>query len=195
MDIKLFFGIAAAVITVIAYYPYIKDIFQKKTKPHAYTWLIWGITQGTAAAILLYGGGSFGAISMIAGTLLVLFVSLLSFKYGTKNITISDTFVLITALLAIIVWWQLNNPLLAVLMVSIIDGLGYIPTYRKSFIEPWSETLSFWVAMIVVNLLILLSLSEYNFLTITYVATLAVGNTIVLILCIARRKIISKPII
>jgi len=193
MDIKLFFGVTAAIITVVAYYPYIRDIFQRKTKPHAYTWLIWGITLGTAAAILLYGGGNFGAISMMAGTLLVLFVFLLSFKYGTKNITRGDTVVLILALLAIIIWWQLDNPLLAVLMVSAIDGLGYIPTYRKSFIEPWSETLSFWAAMVVVNILILLSLSEYNFLTVTYVTTLAVGNTIVLILCIVRRKIVPKP--
>ncbi|HEC32831.1 MAG TPA: hypothetical protein ENI63_01055 [Candidatus Kaiserbacteria bacterium] len=194
MDIKLFFGITAAIITVVAYYPYIRDIFQGKTKPHAYTWLIWGITQGTAAAILLYGGGNFGAISLVAGTLLVLFVFLLSFKYGTKSITKIDTAVLIVALLAVAVWWQLNNPLLAVLMVSAIDGLGYIPTFRKSFVEPWSETLSFWTSMVVVNFLILLSLSEYNFLTVTYIATLAAGNIAVLIICIVRRIIIPKPV-
>lgn len=193
MEIKLFIALTAALITVVAYYPYVRDIFKRKTKPHAYTWLIWGITQGTAAVILLYGGGKFGVISLILGTLLVSFVFLLSLKYGTKNITKSDTAILIAALFAIVVWWQLNNPVLAVLMVSAIDGLGYIPTYRKSWVAPWSETLSFWFAMVVVNILILLSLSEYNILTVMYVSTLAVANAVELGLCIMRRKVVAKP--
>lgn len=41
IDLKLIFSIGASIITIVVYYPYIKDIFLEKTKPHIYTWLIW----------------------------------------------------------------------------------------------------------------------------------------------------------
>lgn len=191
-DIKFLFAILATTITVVAYYQYIRDIFLKKTKPHTYTWLVWAITQGTAATAILYGGGRFATISLAIGTLLVIFIFFLSFKYGTKNITRSDTFVLIVALLAIVVWWKLERPMLAVLMVSVIDGLGYIPTYRKSFIDPWTETPMFWFAMIIAGVLTLFANAEYNFLTVTYIGTLIAANIILLSILLVRRKLMRS---
>ena len=193
IDFKLVIAIVATLLTVAAYFPYLRDLFQRKTKPHLYTWLIWAITQGTATVALLHGGGKFGAISLVVGTALVVVVLLLSFKYGTKNITKSDTFILVVALLAIVVWWQLKNPFIAVLMVSAIDGLGYIPTLRKSFAKPWSETLSFWGVMAIISALTIIANAEYNELTVMYLATLAVANTVVFTLCFFRRKVVQKP--
>ena len=192
MDYKLIIAIIAASLTVIAFIPYLRDIFARKTKPHLFTWLIWGITQGTAVAALLYGGGKFGSISLIVGVIIVFIVFLLSFKYGTKDITTSDKVILILALLAIVIWWQLDNPLVAVLMISAIDGAGYIPTIRKSLEDPWSETLSFWFMMSIVCFLAIISIAEYNFLTVTYLLVISVANMFVFFLCTARRKVIAK---
>jgi hypothetical protein len=125
---------------------------------------------------------------------LVAVVFLLSFKYGTKNITRSDTGILVLALLAVVVWWQTNNPLYAVLMVTVIDALGYIPTLRKSWGEPYSETLSFWFTMILVTILTILSLSEYNLLTLTYLGMLVIANMVVLVFCGLRRRYVQKPV-
>lgn len=186
-------ALIATILTIIGYVPYFRDIFAKKTKPHLFTWLIWATTQGTAAAALLYGGGKFGVMSLIIGTLLVSVIFVLSFKYGTKNITRSDTIMLVVALLAILVWWQLNNPLLSVLMISAIDGLGYIPTLRKSYAEPYSETISFWIIMAVVSILTIISNAEYNFLTVTYLAVLITGNTTVATICYVRRRVVHIP--
>lgn len=194
MDIKLFFAIASVIVLVIGYFPYFKDIFAKTTKPHAYTWLIWAITQGTAAAAAFYGGANWGTLSLVGGTVLVIFVFFLSLKYGTKNISRSDTFILVLALSAIAVWWLTNNPLLSVLMVTVIDGMGYIPTLRKSWTEPWSETLSFWLAMAIVSMLTIFSLGDINWLTAPYLVVLAVLNIVVLFTCILRRQHIPKPI-
>ena len=38
-----FLGFAATVIALISYVPYFRDIFVEKTKPHAFTWFIWGV--------------------------------------------------------------------------------------------------------------------------------------------------------
>lgn len=192
-DFKLIISLVATALTVYGYYPYFKDIFSDKTKPHLYTWLVWAITQGTATVAIWQGGGKYAILSFIIGTVLVVVVLLLSLKYGTKNITKSDTLALIVALLAIIVWWKLENPLLAVLMVSIIDIFGYIPTLRKSFSEPWSETLLFWAIMALTDILIVFSIEEYNLQTVIYPATLIIANVGVWSICFFRRKIIQNP--
>ena len=188
MDIKLILAIISIIIGVGACYPYLRDIFSNKTKPHAYSWLIWAITQGVAFAGILHGGGAWGVASDGAFTLLAVLLFMLSFKYGTKNITKSDTVILIFALLSIVVWVQLDQSLLAVIMVTIIDVLGYIPTIRKTYIDPWSETLESWFAFAISNLLSLFALSEYNAITLTYVGVVLVVNMVISTVCFLRRR-------
>jgi len=167
MDIKIILTIIATIIGVVAFFPYLKDTFSLKTKPHAYTWLIWAITQGTAV--------------------------LFSLKYGTKNITKSDTAILIAILVAIVVWWQLDQPLISVIMVSVIDVIGYVPSFRKSWREPWSETLISWVLFSISNIFAILALKEYNLLTVTYLAAITSANIALFLLCFFRREFIPKP--
>ena len=194
IDLKLILALLSTAITIGAYYPYIRDISRGTTKPHLYTWLVWLLTQATATAALWYGGGNFATISLTVGTLLVLLIVVLNFKSGTTNITRGDKLVLALALFAILLWWQLKSPLLSLLMVSAIDGVGYLPTFRKSYAEPWSETLSFWGAMVIAGVLALWASGQYNLLTITYLATLTTANTILFMICLLRRRSVNKPV-
>ncbi len=192
MDIKLILSVLASLITIFAYYPYIRDIFKGKTKPHSITWLIWLITTGVATLGIWQGGGYFSAISMSILTLLVAFVFLLSFKNKTTNITVSDLLILFLSFLSIFLWWKANNPVLAILLISLIDGLGYIPTFRKSFHSPYEETLIFWIAMFIAHIFILLSNEQYNLLTVPYVLTVILASSILIGILIFRRKIIKN---
>lgn len=192
MDIKIILTIIATIICVVAFFPYFKDTFSLKTRPHTYTWLIWAITQGTAVFGIWYGGGGWGALNLTVGTLFVIAVFLFSLKYGTKNITKSDTAILIVALSAIVVWWQLDKPLISVMMISAIDVIGYIPSFRKSYQEPWSETLISWILFSVSNIFAILALKEYNLLTVTYLVAITSTNIALFLLCFFRRQIIPK---
>ena len=193
MDTKIILTIIATVIGVVAFIPYLKDTFSLRTKPHAYSWLIWTITMGTAVVGIWYGGGGWGALNLTVGTLFVFAVFLFSLKYGEKNITRSDTVILIAALLAIVVWWQLDKPLISVLMVSAIDVIGYIPSFRKSYQEPWSETLISWILFSVSNIFAILALKEYNLLTVTYLAATTSANIALFLFCFFRRQFVPKP--
>ena len=195
INIKLMFAILATVVIVGgAFLPYIRDIFRGKTKPHAYTWSVWTITQGTAAAGLIKGKGGWGTLALIIGTVFCLLIFLLSLKYGTRNITKGDTVVLAAALLAIVVWWQLESPLLAIFMVSVIDVLGYMPSFRKTFEEPWTETAISWAVFSLANILIIFALSEYNLLTLTYLVAITFANFTLLAICLIRRRVIPKKV-
>jgi hypothetical protein len=188
MDFKFLFSIVGVMVGSVGFLPYFRDIFRKKTQPHAYTWFILVITQGIGTIAILHGGGEIGALWLAINTLLAFFVLILSFRYGTKNITKTDTIVLIAALCAIVIWWRLNNPYLATLMASAIDFAAAIPTIRKSFYEPRSETISLWICFTIANFLSIVALKDYNFLTLFYLVTISIGNILIVLTCLVRRQ-------
>ncbi len=192
INFKFTLSIIAGILTVVSYIPYIISILNKKTKPHIYTWFIWAITQGTAAVAVVYGGGSFGSIALFVGTILVILIFSLSFKFGSKNITKNDTITLFIALFIILFWWISNNLYISIFLITLIDIIGYIPTIRKTYYNPYSEKIIFWLLMVIVNLLIIFSVTEYNFFTIIYVSMLLIMNFTMCILMILRRIHIKK---
>lgn len=48
MDFKVGLAIVAIAMTVVGYFFYFKDIFANKTKPHAFSWLVWASLTGIA---------------------------------------------------------------------------------------------------------------------------------------------------
>ncbi|MBI3573487.1 hypothetical protein HY090_00360 [Candidatus Kaiserbacteria bacterium] len=194
IDFKLIAAAIAPIFSMLAYVPYITGIFKGTVRPHVYSWLIWTLSTGTATAGLWYGGGGWAAVSATIGVVFTFLFFLLSFKYGTKNITTSDTFFLLFALAAIGVWWQLHQPLLAIILVSLIDLSAYAPTYRKSWEEPWSETMLPWVLWAVQGCLLIIALKNYNPLTLTFIlSTTVLANFLLIAILFFRRRIIPKP--
>jgi hypothetical protein len=192
MELKILFACVAIILMLVGYYPYLKDLFLRKTQPHLYTWLIWAITATIASAGVFVGGGDLGVLPMLAGTIMVIVVCLLSTIYGSKNITRSDTITLLLALAAIVIWIQVGSPLIAVLLVTAIDAFGYIPTFRKTYQEPWTETSTFWLLITISYLFTILASSELNMLTTSYLITIGSINILLFILIHIRRKTIEK---
>ncbi len=190
MDIKFFFGVASGILAVISFIPYLLDVLRGKTKPHSYTWLIWSIIQTTGTIAIFLNNGGWGALNLAVGSLLCVLIFALSLKYGTKNITRFDTALLIGALLAIAVWIFTKNALYSVILVSVIDFTGYLPTARKGYEEPHTETISLYVMNAMTDILGLLALSTYSATTVLYLATLLFANSsLVALLTLRRRQI------
>jgi len=190
IDIKLIFAIISTIVGISGLLPYIRDITLKKTRPHSFTWLIWAITQGTATAALWYGKGGFGAIGLALGTCASTLILLLSLRYGEKNITRSDIIFFTIAILAILIWWLMHNPLLSLILVCFIDLIAFIPTFRKSYNNPWTETILAWEAGAISNIFAILALNQYNVLTLTYIVVIFSSNiAFITFLLIRRRKI------
>jgi hypothetical protein len=190
LDIKLFWSLLSIPLTIFLFIPYIIDIFKRKTQPHIYTWFIWSITMVIAIAWWYQWWWELLLITLWLPSLFVIFTFILSLKYGTKDITKFDIWILLLAIFSIFIFLALDNPLFAILLVSFIDALWYIPTFRKAFKNPYSETLIFWWGGIFLSILMILSLHEYNLLTLTYILTIWLSDLWLSLLIIYRRKTI-----
>ena len=191
-DIKTIFGALAVILTLIGYVPYFRDIFKRTTRPHIFSWFIWGITTGIVYALQVSAGGGPGTWVTLVLVLIFVAVFFLSFKHGTKDITKTDIIFLILALSALPLWLIVKQPVLSIILLATIDILGFIPTIRKSWNDPYSETLSFYVITTFRHGITVLALSQYNIITILYPLTWILANATFSLILIARRKKI-KP--
>ncbi len=191
IEFKIILGIIAVIIGLISYFPYIRNIFRGKTKPHAYSWLVWTILTGTAFFVQILNKGGAGAWVTGLTAVFCLVVFILALKKGEKNITLSDKLSLGSAFLALLIWYLTSNPLIAVILIIIIDALGFYPTFRKSYHKPHEETaIMFFLAGLKFGIAII-ALESYTPITYLFPVYLVISNWILVSMLLIRRKQLS----
>ena len=191
---KEFLGLIAVILGFVGFYPYFRDIFRGKTKPHLFTYLIWSIVTALAFLGQWTSGGGPGAWTTGTMEVLTVFVLILSFKYGTEDVTKTDVVFLVVALGAIIPWWLMHDPTLSVIIATIIDVCAFFPTIRKTYNDPSSETLTTWVLNILRHSLSILALTNLLLVTYIYPAALAIMNVVVVAVIVGRKGRVKASI-
>jgi hypothetical protein len=172
MQYKTLFGLFAVLISFVGYAPYFKDIFAHKTKPHALSWLIWASLSGITFGIQISNNGGAGTWLTGCNALLALFVFFLSFKYGERNIVMTDWISLPLAGFALGLWLILGNGLASVLLASLTEAIGFVPTIRKAFHRPHEETALLYFLYAISSTLSVLALDNFNLVNACYPAAL-----------------------
>jgi hypothetical protein len=190
-DIKIFLGGAATCIALISYVPYFRDIFAGKTKPHAFSWLIWALLTGIGFAGQAADNGGPGSWVSAVTAVLCFSVFLLALSRGEKNITRSDWWCLTVSLATIPLWIVTSTPLWSMILVTIIDTIGFIPTFRKSFIHPFEETAVTYTLSSFKFFVSLLALTNYSIVTVLYPASLVLANGLFVVMVYIRRTQLS----
>jgi hypothetical protein len=192
MDYKIILGIIAIAIGLVSYIPYFKDIFSGHTKPHMFSWFVWALLEGTAFFAQLSKGAGAGAWVTGTTSILCLSVFAVSLSRGEKNITTSDKLSLAGAMLGIILWYFSQNALTAVILVSVTDFLGFIPTFRKSYFKPHEETAKLYMMSVLKLIFSLLALKSFNLTTAIYPASMILTNVSFLVMVFFRRKSLAS---
>ncbi len=188
MDYKIFVSIISVILVFVGYGPYIRDIFKRKTTPHTFTFLVWGISSSITWALQVMGGAGVGAWITFAVSAVCIFIFFLCLKYGEKSIAISDVVFLILALFSLFLWLVVKQPVLSVILVVLTDILGFGPTIRKSWNKPHSETLFTWWVAAFRHALGIIALQKFNIFTLLYPVAWTIANLIFCLILLIRRK-------
>ncbi len=191
-DSKTIISVIAIFINLVGYAPYIRDTLKGRTTPHIYSWLIWAFVTGTVFALQVSAGAGVGAwVSFVVAAICFL-IFLLGLKSGKKNITMSDTACLILAFIALFLWLVVRQPVLSIMFLVSGDLLGFVPTVRKAWVKPYSETLFLFESNVLSNGLGVLALQKYNIVTWLYPVGWTVANLLFCIMLIIRRNQVGK---
>lgn len=189
--IKQTLSFVAVALTFLAYIPYYRDILRGKTHPHVYSWSLWAFLTILIVALQIKGGAGAASLVTAAAGLLCIGVVVLGLKNGRRDITTSDTIVAILALIAIGFWLIANQPITSIILVVTADILAFIPTVRKSWHKPHSETLSLYITNTLRFTLALLAIKEYTILSSLWLIVWVIGNGLFSLMLITRRKLID----
>ena len=194
MNLKIIFAGVSSVIGIICFIPYIRDIFRNKTKPHSYTWFIWVVLQIIAAAAMWSAGAGVAIASSVIGAMLCSLIFILSLKRGTKNITKFDTVCLLGALIALTAYVFLHDPLLSIIFITLTDTIGVLPTLRKAYYEPYTETASTHLLSSVSGAFAIAALARFTLTTSLYLIVVLMSDALLGLLALIRRKFIPQKL-
>lgn len=188
MDYHFILGVLAGVASLLFAIPYNISILKKETKPNMASWIIWNITN----IILFASYFSVGARSTIFVPLVYLlngFITLaLSFKYGIFSWSKLEYASLGVAALALLGWFATKNPLVALLLVILMDVSAYIPTIKKIFIYPKSESQLAWFGCFLGSLINFAAIDSLSFGIVIYPVIVLIMNSYTFVLIYFKRS-------
>lgn len=188
MDSKALIGAIATTIVILSYAPYFRDILANKTRPHAISWLIWGVLTGIGFAGQVAGDAGPGAWATGFTAVVCLVVCGFGVAKGRTTIVWLDWFSLVGAGVALGLWGITRDPLLSVIISIAIYAMGYLPTFRKSWHLPYQETLSTYFLAGLTSFVSLFALTQFNLLTALYPISLMIMNWAFSATLVSRRQ-------
>ncbi len=188
----LLFGSLSIVMMVASRAGYFTDIARGRTRPHLFSWLIWGTISAIGFAAQVAEGAGPGSWARGFGSATCFLLVGIGFFKGEKDIRRADWLTLAVALGAIPLWAATKTPFWSVLIVCFIDTIGYLPTVRKSWLKPGSEMAPSYLFSCLGALFSIIAIKQYTPSTWLYPLVLTVSNGGMFVFLLARRRALTK---
>ena len=182
----------AIALTFAAFVPYIRTIIHGTTKPHVFSWFIWGTTTFVVFLAQLKGKGGVGAWPIGVSGVITIFIAFLAFvKRSDITVTKVDWLFFISALSSLPLWYLTSDPLWAVVILTTVDVLGFGPTVRKVYNFPHSESLLFFALFAARNFIVIGALETYSVTTVLFPAVIAAACMLLMAMARYRRRVVA----
>jgi hypothetical protein len=185
---KEFLAATAVALTFAMFVPYIRSIQQGRTRPHAFSWIIWALSTLVVFAAQLAADGGLGAWPIGVSGLITAYIAVLAYRrHSDRTITRADWAFLAVALAALPCWLLTDNPLIAVVLLTGVDLAGFGPTFRSAYARPYEERMGFYLLGTVRNGLAIAALEQYSLTTVLFPAAVGVACFIFVAMVAYRR--------
>jgi len=192
---KEIFSVLAIAITFFAFFPYVRSILKNEIKPHIFSWVIWGSTTIIVFFAQLEGGGGIGAWPIGISGLITIYIAFLAYTHKSDtSITKVDWCFFLLAMASLPFWFFTSEPLWAVVVLTMVDVLGFGPTFRKAYQYPYEENLLFFTLFFFRNIIVILALEFYSLTTVMFPAAIAVATLMLILMILNRRRILPRVI-
>lgn len=188
LDTKFLLACVAIILTLWGFIPYIISILKGFSKPHMFTWIIWGLTVIIVFFAQYSDGGGVGSLPIGLSGILTLGVAVLAlYKKSDITINTTDWFFFLLCLSAIPLWMVTSNPVWSVIILTLIDVVAFFPTFRKAYHEPYSEKMSIYCIMTLRNIISAIALEHYSITTLFFPLIISITLTLLILVVFYRR--------
>lgn len=185
--------VLSAVISVSGSVAYIRDTLAGRSRPNRVSWSMWALAPliGTGAAISA-GADHWATLRIFLsgfGPLLVFLASFVN-RQSYWKLTTFDFLCGLFSLLALFAWWGADSARLAILLAATGDGLASLPTIKKAWRHPDTETGLAYIAAVVSTLLVLPSIPVWNIENASFQIYLLAANCL-LVFAVYRKRVFA----
>lgn len=131
-----------AAVEFLGILPYVKDTMNGTTKPNRVTWLLWGVAPliGTAAAISDGVGWPVIPVFIAGVTPLTVFSASFVNRKAMWRLGVLDYLYGMLSIMALVLWKITYSADTAIIFAIASDALATLPTLKKSWRHPTTET-------------------------------------------------------
>ncbi len=192
MNDKELLSAIAITLTFIAFFPYIRSILQGKTKPHVFSWVIWGSTTFIVFLAQFADKGGAGAWVTGVSGIITLYIAILAYiKRSDISITRTDWLFFTLAMMSLPFWYFTSDPLWAVIILTTVDALGFGPTIRKAHAQPFEENMTFYMLFVPRNIIAIAALEHYSLTTVLFPIVTAIACFMLILMIVYRRRMLA----
>ena len=189
-EIVAFIGV---LLTFIGYGAYVYTIFRGETRPHPFSWTIWGILTAIGFFAQISDNAGPGAwVTGISAVITFFIAGLGYYKRSDIVITRNDWITFIATIIAIPLWMITETPLYSVILITTIDSIAFYPTFAKTWHKPNQELGFEYVMAASKYALSIYALTNYSVITVLYPLSLVVMNVLFLMMQFYRRKVLKN---
>ncbi len=193
MDLELnqwLIGISLA-LAVIGTIPYTIDTLKGKTKPNRISWFLWSVVPliGFGASVDA-GTETSTLVRLLITGLLPLFVFLATFMtpHGYWKLGKFDYLCGFFSIIALIIWLVAERPILAIFAAATADAFAFVPTIKKAWNHPKTETLSLYIISIISWGFLFFTIETWNIENTAFPLYLFFGSLLMVWIIVGRRK-------
>ncbi len=161
------FVVLGALINLTGTLGYVKNTLNGSTRPNRASWIMWTIAPMVAfAAQISEGVGLRSLVTFMAGfgPLLILVASFVNRK-SVWRLTKFDIICGVLSFLGLCLWAITKQGNLAILLAIVADLFAAIPTLKKSYHDPESESSFAYITAAVSGGITLLTIKNWTFAT------------------------------
>ncbi len=138
----------AAFATLLATFVYVRSMFKGSVKPNRVSWLMWTIAPFIATAAAVSNGVGWAALPVFMSGFspFIIFTASFFSKKAHWRLASFDYVCGLLSGLALALWYVTKDPNVAIVFAIASDGLASIPTLKKAWNHP--ETESAWPYMV-----------------------------------------------
>jgi hypothetical protein len=179
---------AAIVLTFTAFVPYIRSISAGRTKPHAFSWIVWGLGTFVVFLAQLADRGGSGAWPTGVSGIVTAYIAVLAYRNrADTSITNVDWIFFGVAIAALPCWLWTSNPLTAVVLLTGMDLAGFVPTFRFAFLNPYEEHIGLYSFGALRNAVAIAALEHYSWTTVLFPAAVGIACALFVAMVAYRR--------
>ena len=185
-------GILSVGLAIAGAAIYVYQTLRGEVRPHPLSWFVFGVLSGVGYWVQRDEGAAQGSWALLAMTVICFLFVAASVARGERSFSRQEWAFVAASAATFILYLFTRQPNLATALITLIDALGYGPTFVRGWSQPQKDSVASFALNAVKFVPSLMAMDPITFATSFYPASLLVLNTAVSAMLVMRRRALQR---